>query len=672
VELRELAETILFANAIEGKLAAAEDWSDAQRRSQIETPLLPGRPKNLALDSGRPKHPFPGLTRDGPLRARGEVLHYFANHELLAIELMALFLLRFPDAPPGLRRAVAGTIGEEQDHLRAYMARMADFGVSFGDVPVNRFFWDCLAQMRGPLDYLAGMSLTLEQANLDFCAHYIARFASIDDPQTARLLQQVHDDEIGHVGLGVLWFERLREPGDTRELWARYRAALCHPLTPARAVGIGFNFSGREAAGLSAEFTEALAAYGHSKGRPPVLHYFNPLAEFYLAASAPSPTVPRALAQLTADLETLPMFLAGKDDAVLVNRTPRATFLAGLRHQGITIPEFITPEPCAPPEADSPSDPRRLSRLQPWALSPDAEVALAPFVARQPSLALPVVDPRCFKKTWSVELAREWAAENSQDWITPESLLGTALPNSDEAMELAEELLRRGNRVVVKAPLGTSGRGMVRIFTAADHASARAWTERTVASQGAVVVEPWLDRLLDLSVQINVAEDGSVRVLGVTRFTTDSRGQYLGTLLGDPLRAIDTPMRRALVGPGRGWRMFEHLEEVGLFVGKHLAGLGHRGPAGIDALVYRDAVGGIRLKPIVEVNPRCTMGHIALALSRQLGKKRRGHFLLLGPADARRAAVSTLAELVEQLPQGSLCLTDPDRATALVAVLVPE
>jgi hypothetical protein len=118
--------------------------------------------------------------------------------------------------------------------------------------------------------------------------------------------------------------------------------------------------------------------------------------------------------------------------------------------------------------------------------------------------------------------------------------------------------------------------------------------------------------------------------------------------------------------------MFEHLEEVGVFVGKHLAELGHRGPAGIDALVHRDAAGDIRLKPIVEVNPRCTMGHIALSLSRQLGKKRRGHFVLLGPADARRAAVSTLAELVGQLPHGSLCLTDPERATALVAVLVPE
>jgi len=78
---------------------------------------------------------------------------------------------------------------------------------------------------------------------------------------------------------------------------------------------------------------------------------------------------------------------------------------------------------------------------------------LAPFVARQPNLALPVVDSRCFKKTWSVDIAREWTAENSQDWITPESLLGTALLNSDEALELAAELLRHGNQVVLKAPL---------------------------------------------------------------------------------------------------------------------------------------------------------------------------------------------------------------------------
>jgi hypothetical protein len=118
--------------------------------------------------------------------------------------------------------------------------------------------------------------------------------------------------------------------------------------------------------------------------------------------------------------------------------------------------------------------------------------------------------------------------------------------------------------------------------------------------------------------------------------------------------------------------MFDHLEAVGAFVGSHLAALGHRGPAGVDALVYRDEGGAFRLKPIVEVNPRCTMGHIALAVGKQLGKGRRGRFVLKSRADAKRAGMSSLAELVASLPESSVCLTDVEYEPALVAVFLAE
>jgi len=668
MEIRALAETVLFADTVEGKLAGATQWSDRSPRSRLTIPDLPGRPPELALDTPRPRHKFPGLTHDGDLRTRGQILHYFANHELMAIELMALFLLRFPEAPGELRQAVAGTIGEEQQHLTLYLARMADFGVTLGEVPVSRFFWDCLGAMGGPLDYLAGMSLTLEQANLDYCQHYIGRFADIGDQQTASLLQQVHDDEVGHVKLGVRWFERLREPGDTRELWARYRAALREPLTPARAVGIGFDFSAREQAGLDATFIESLAAYGHSKGRPPVLHYFNPLAELHLAADqrAQNTVIPRLLSELATDLETLPMFLAGSDDAVLVSQQPRAPFLAELRRHGFRIPQFITSETAA----TGPQRTHGFSRLQPWAWSPDSEAVLEPFVSRQPSLNVVAPDPRCFKKSWSVNLAREWSEKNSQEWLTPSTNLGRTCTEASEAMEWATELLTSGERVVIKAPLGSAGRGMVRALSPSDLPGVRTWMVRTIERQGAVVVEPWLVRLVDLSVQLTVASDGTVRVLGVTRFETDSRGQYIGTLLGDPLRGLDEPLRRALVGPGRGWRMFEHLESLGHFVGARLHELGHRGPAGVDALVHRDDDGQLRLKPIVEVNPRCTMGHVALAVGKQLGRRRVGCFKLINQADAKRAGAGSLADFIASLPEGSICLSDPERASQVVAVVV--
>jgi hypothetical protein len=92
----------------------------------------------------------------------------------------------------------------------------------------------------------------------------------------------------------------------------------------------------------------------------------------------------------------------------------------------------------------------------------------------------------------------------------------------------------------------------------------------------------------------------------------------------------------------------------------------------VDALVYRDEDGTFRLKPIVEVNPRTTMGHIALAVGKQLGPARRGRFVLLSRADAKRAGVGSLAELVADLPEGSACLTDIERDPALVAAFLAE
>lgn len=45
---------------------------------------------------------------------RGRLPHFFANHELLATEIMALARLRFPDAPAAVRGGVWQTLKDEQ------------------------------------------------------------------------------------------------------------------------------------------------------------------------------------------------------------------------------------------------------------------------------------------------------------------------------------------------------------------------------------------------------------------------------------------------------------------------------------------------------------------------------------------------------------------------------
>ena len=173
MEIREFAEGILFGDTIEQKLVKpAAIMTDENPCFIRALPTMPHRPSALKFANAAGKLPFPKENAMRDERVRGQVLHFFANHELLALEVMALALLKFADAPPKFRLGLVHTMAEEQQHLVMYMQRMQELGVGFGDVAVNDFFWACLAGMKSPLDYVAGMSLTFEQANLDFSNHY--------------------------------------------------------------------------------------------------------------------------------------------------------------------------------------------------------------------------------------------------------------------------------------------------------------------------------------------------------------------------------------------------------------------------------------------------------------------------------------------------------------------
>ncbi len=189
MELREFAEQVLFATSLEEKLRAPGELTDERPGSALVTPDAPGRPANLIFKPhATGKSEFPGLHRLEDTTERGKLLHFFGNHELLATELMALVLLKFPDAPAAFRKGVLATLKDEQEHTRLYMERMAACGVQLGDFPVSGYFWRCVAPMAHPIDYVAGLCLTFEQANLDFAGHYGKNFATVGDADSAKLL----------------------------------------------------------------------------------------------------------------------------------------------------------------------------------------------------------------------------------------------------------------------------------------------------------------------------------------------------------------------------------------------------------------------------------------------------------------------------------------------------
>src|SRR3569832_1248209 len=84
--------------------------------------------------------------------------------------------------------------------------------------------------------------------------------------------------------------------------------------------------------------------------------------------------------------------------------------------------------------------------------------------------------------------------------------------------------------VVLKAPWGLAGRSLLRITEPAGDVAASkqaAWIERILTEQGALVVEPWLDRVADFSVHYDVAPGSPPKLRGMVRLYNDSGGRFI-------------------------------------------------------------------------------------------------------------------------------------------------
>jgi len=617
MELREFAERILFATSLEEKLRSPSLITDEQPGSALHAPAAPGRPPELRFKtSGSGKAQFPGAHQLEQPRESGRLLHFFANHELLATELMALVLLRFPDAPAAFRLGVLRTLQDEQEHTRLYLQRMAECGVHFGELPVSGFFWRAISGMESPMDYVAGLSLTFEQANLDFARYFANRFAVIGDAATAQLLERIHRDEIGHVAYGLKWFRRWKPLEESD--WEAFCRRLRFPLSPQRAKGPILNVEARRSAGLAPEFIDELNIYSQSKGRTPTVFLFNPFAEGYIA-SGKSFTPVKHQALLAQDLANLPQFLCRQDDVVLVERRPSVQFLSGLKQAGFALPEFVEKS------AMKTLAGRKLGDLRPWAWSPDSLELLSPLFAqlsnklRSPASSFNAELAQLYSKGWSANFQRNLLLKTQDEpWLCREGEVGVAVTTLPEALDAVERFRKAGHhRLVVKQAIGLAGHNALRLWEPRLLESQRRWMAHSLEAGRQLVIEPWLERVADFSIQLEMTER-KLEIRGFTGLVNDEKGQFEANWAEPGFkRQPPQPILASFRGPRDFASRFQKL--CGLILStleSALRDVGFLGPLGIDAFVYRDSAGESRLKPIVEINPRYTMGRLTLELMR--------------------------------------------------------
>jgi uncharacterized ferritin-like protein (DUF455 family) len=690
MELRELAEQVLFGDTLELKLTGPERITDDQPGPAVGVPEMPGRPSGLKFkpEDAAPVD-FPGLHRLGRERERGLLLHFFANHELLATELMALVLLRFPKAPPAFRRGVWQTLKDEQRHTRLYLARMKACGIHFGEIPVNGYFWRTVSPMENPIDYVAGLSLTFEQANLDFCRHFARGFERAGDTVTANLLDQIYRDEIGHVAYGLKWFRRWKDPSESD--WQAYCARLRFPLSPSRAKGISFNVEGRRAAGLDPSFIDELNVYSQSKGRTPAVFVFNPFPEAVISRGQRfHPVKDQSL--LARDLGNLPQFLCRQDDVVLVERRPSLAFLSSIKAAGFPLPEFVALKE-GRLEEQNPLRGRKIGDLRPWGWGPESEALLAPLFANVRGKRIPAEGffnakvAALYSKAWSAAFLRKLLDRaGNEPWLCPAREVGQVVQTPAEAWAAIDAIRRGGHhKVVVKEAYGLAGHNMIRLWEPSLLETQRRWIEKNLQQGRQLVVEPWLERTGDFSLHLEMGE-GGLKLRGYTELINDPKGQFQANRAG-PKFGRRLPGRFAERLREEGWepgRLYAFYEAAFPLLENELALAGYAGPLGIDAFFYRDPDGGLRLKPVVEINPRYTMGRLTLELMSRAAPGKSGCFRLVNrslregegfrsfPDYARalgeRFPLEFQGSPVPKISAGALCLNDPEAAQGYLAV----
>jgi len=177
---------------------------------------------------------------------------------------MAMVLLAFPDAPAEFRSGLARIMFDEQRHTRLHAQRCHELGLSFGSRPVNSWIWQKALLYATPLEYVAGLPLVFEGANLDHTVEFEQSFMAVGDRRSASIMRAIHRDEIRHVEFGLVWLRHWKQP----ELsdWEAWTKALHWPIRPSKARGQLFQADARREAGLSEDFIRMLVDYNEDPG----------------------------------------------------------------------------------------------------------------------------------------------------------------------------------------------------------------------------------------------------------------------------------------------------------------------------------------------------------------------------------------------------------------------
>jgi hypothetical protein len=291
-----------------------------------------------------------------------------------------------------------------------------------------------------------------------------------------------------------------------------------------------------------------------------------------------------------------------------------------------------------------------------------------------------------YSKAWSAEFLRKLLAQQNAPWLCTENEVGVGVKTIDEAFAVINAIRKRGHhKIVVKESLGLAGSNAMRLFEPEVLPGHQRWMEKALANGRQLVVEPWLERVVDFSIQLEMSANG-LKLCGYTGLLNDAKGQFQGNFAEShhhkriPSKVIESFGQSADIST----QMLDFYGMVFRRLEEELRRVEFAGPAGIDAFLYHDATGVTRLKPVVEINPRYTMGRVMVELMKQTRQGSCGSFRLVNQAQLRTEGFAKFSdyaaslrenfplqfegEQVQKIRSGAVCLNDPAKAQVCLGV----
>lgn len=326
-----------------------------------------------------------------------------------------------------------------------------------------------------------------------------------------------------------------------------------------------------------------------------IIHVFNPEHDMALAANSPFWTSPHAGRKLKADLGWIPALWAQDGDVVIVDDVQ-----------------------CAE------------SSYQRFKFEHKPAVAFA-TLAQLRSIDLSSCDAIC-PWGWDVTLTQQFKRNGVRHDLLPSaehlarqreisdratsarllaSLIGsfdglcgiaTAIDNISDITALEQ----KWGSVVLKSPWSCSGRGVR--YLSGDYNNIIRWAEKVVKTQGHLMVEPFLEKVMDFGMEFTATSDGTVRYDGLSLFHTVN-GAYEGSVL-----ATEQEKEAILANYVSIDLVTAVQQHICQWMQKEIGGA-YVGPFGVDMMICRGDGDTLLIQPCVEINLRRTMGHVALALS---------------------------------------------------------